>query len=134
MATPSEIRLRQDHQNPPFKMAADLNLAPQLTTPPGRGRMASLTRSTSEVRAGDRHFVPCQVCRVLFIVGQNQNYHEQAEPSVLCAARRARLPVPLQRESRLQGGAHRRDQGEAAGVAPSQTLYLHPTSGSSVPT
>lgn len=38
--------------------------------------------------------------------------HEQAEPGVLCAARRAGLPGPLQGTGRLQGRAHRRDQGE----------------------
>ena len=68
---------------------------------------------------------------MLFIVGQNQNYHEQAEPSVLCAARRARLPVPLQRESRLQGGAHRRDQDEEPPPADGRIVYRKPVKRSS---
>lgn len=43
--------------------------------------------------------------------------HEQAEPGVLRAARRAGLPGPLQGTGRLPGRAHRRDQGEPGPVA-----------------
>lgn len=41
-----------------------------------------------------------------------QNNHEQAEPGVVCAASRAGVPGPLQGTGRLQGRAHRRNQGE----------------------
>lgn len=113
MATSAEIRLRQDRQNPPAKMAADLNLAP----PTNHASWACSDDVTDTVHVRSRRGRPTLWTRPRVASAVYQNYHEQAEPGVVCAARRARLPVPLQRASRLQGGAHRRDQGEPAGVA-----------------
>ena len=45
-----------------------------------------------------------------------QSSYEQAEPGVVCAASRAGLPGPLQGTGRLQGRAHRRNQGEPGPV------------------
>lgn len=76
---------------------------------------------TSEVCAGDG------ASAVRARVGAfRRSRHEQAEPGVVRAARRARLPVPLQGASRLPGGAHRRDQGEPAGVEPRRTRVPTP--------
>lgn len=46
-----------------------------------------------------------------------QNYNEQAEPGVVCSASRAGILGPLQGKGRIQGGAHRRNQGEPGPVA-----------------
>lgn len=83
---------------------------------------------TSEVRAG------AGASTLLGAVGAfRPSRHEQAEPGVVRAARRARLPVPLQGTSRLPGGAHRRDQGEPAGVARRRTRVPTPLPAPRVP-
>lgn len=46
-----------------------------------------------------------------------QSNHEQAEPGVVRAASRASVPGPLQGTGRLQGRAHRGNQGEPGPVA-----------------
>lgn len=83
--------------------------------------------ATSEVGAGDGASTLPSAASAL-----GEDRHEQAEPGVVRAACRARLPVPLQGASRLQGGAHRRDQGESASVAPRRIHGLHASSGPSV--
>ncbi|GAB1294856.1 hypothetical protein APTSU1_001008900 [Apodemus speciosus] len=89
MATSAEIRLRQDRQNPPAKMAADLNLAPPKYHASWAWSDGVTNTDTSKVGAGDQHFVPCTVWRVLLLVRttmskRNQvSYVRPAEPAFL---------------------------------------------------